>query len=133
MTPVFADAHFWVALLNPRDQWYERAVAVVAELKRPILTTRFVFLEVVAAFARTSTRVWYGDLLDRLTVDSNTTVLPLSDDDMTAGEVLYRDRPDKDWSLTDCISFRVMEARGLREAQTNDHHFEQAGFVALLK
>jgi hypothetical protein len=44
-----------------------------------------------------------------------------------------RDRPDKDWSLTDCISFVVMEDENIKEALTADHHFEQAGFVALLK
>jgi predicted nucleic acid-binding protein len=42
-------------------------------------------------------------------------------------------RPDKEWSLTDCILFVVMEQRGLREALTGDHHFEPAGFVALLQ
>ncbi len=42
-------------------------------------------------------------------------------------------RPDKDWSLTDCISFVVMEEHGITDALTGDHHFEQAGFRALLK
>jgi len=46
---------------------------------------------------------------------------------------LYAQRPDKEWSLTDCISFVVMSDRGITEALTGDHHFEQAGFRALLK
>lgn len=45
----------------------------------------------------------------------------------------FRDRPDKDWPLTDCVSFVVMEDEGIREALTGDQHFEQAGFTALLK
>jgi predicted nucleic acid-binding protein len=49
-----------------------------------------------------------------------------------AGLKLYAERPDKSWSLTDCISFCVMQARGICEALTGDHHFEQAGFVPLL-
>lgn len=48
------------------------------------------------------------------------------------GLLLYRDREDKEWSLTDCISFVVMEREGLTEALTGDHHFEQAGYGALL-
>jgi len=48
------------------------------------------------------------------------------------GKKLYRDRADKEWPLTDCISFVVMHDRGLSEALTADHHFEQAGFRALL-
>jgi uncharacterized protein len=46
---------------------------------------------------------------------------------------LFTERPDKEWSLVDCASFVVMQQRGLREAFTTDHHFEQAGFVCLLK
>jgi predicted nucleic acid-binding protein len=46
---------------------------------------------------------------------------------------LYRDRPDKQWSLCDCISFVVMQSRGLREALSADEHFQQAGFRALLR
>jgi len=49
------------------------------------------------------------------------------------GLELYARRPDKSWSLTDCISFVVMTDRGLTEALTGDHHFEQAGFRALLR
>lgn len=115
MTPVFADSQFWIALANPRDQWHERAVAAFATLDRPILTTRFILLEVAAALARATLRGRYGELIDRLAEYPDVTILPLTDDDFDAGEELYRDRPDKDWSLT------------------NDHHFEQAGFIALLK
>jgi hypothetical protein len=50
-----------------------------------------------------------------------------------AGLALFRNRPDKEWSLTDCISFVVMKQEELTEALTGDHHFEQAGFKALFK
>jgi predicted nucleic acid-binding protein len=45
----------------------------------------------------------------------------------------YERRADKAWSLTDCISFQVMTQRGIVDALTADHHFEQAGFHALLR
>ena len=50
-----------------------------------------------------------------------------------SGSDLYAQRLDKDWSLTDCISFVVMRERGIAEALTADHHFEQAGFTILLR
>jgi len=46
---------------------------------------------------------------------------------------LLRSRLDKTWSLVDCASFTVMRHRGIREALTTDHNFEQAGFLQLLK
>jgi len=60
-------------------------------------------------------------------------VHPLSEALLARGMALYRQRPDKAWSLTDCISFVVMGDERLTEALTGDHHFEQAGFAPLLK
>jgi uncharacterized protein len=66
-------------------------------------------------------------------VDPNVLIVPPGIDLFEEGLALYQRRPDKDWSLTDCISFVVMERQQIRHALTGDHHFEQAGFVALLR
>jgi len=65
--------------------------------------------------------------------DPNIEVVPQTS--MQFGEAfdMYRQMVDKEWSLTDCASFALMKERGLREALAHDHHFEQAGFVALLR
>jgi predicted nucleic acid-binding protein len=42
-------------------------------------------------------------------------------------------RLDKDYSLCDAVSFIIMESEGITEAHTTDHHFEQEGFVRLLR
>ena len=63
----------------------------------------------------------------------NCTIVPASQDLFEAGLRLHGDRKDKAWSLTDCISFVVMEREGIRRALAFDHHFEQAGFEALLR
>lgn len=60
-------------------------------------------------------------------------IVPLDSQLLELGLQRMGARSDKDWSLTDCISFVVMEREGIAEALTGDHHFEQAGFVALLK
>ena len=60
-------------------------------------------------------------------------IIPATADLFDRGVQLYAERADKEWSLTDCISFVVMADEGLADALTGDHHFEQAGFKALLK
>jgi hypothetical protein len=60
-------------------------------------------------------------------------MIPATQELFDRGVALYESRPDKEWSLTDCISFVVMADHGITEALTGDRHFEQAGFVALLK
>lgn len=59
-------------------------------------------------------------------------IVPVNQALFDQGWVLYKQRPDKDWSLTDCISFVVMMRDAIIQAFTSDHHFEQAGFIKLL-
>ena len=65
--------------------------------------------------------------------DQSVKVIPQSRESFLAGLKLYRDRPDKGYSLTDCISMQTMRREGLTEALTNDRHFEQEGFRALFR
>jgi uncharacterized protein len=64
---------------------------------------------------------------------TTTWVVPPSREQFDRALVRYEQRPDKEWSLTDCLSFLLMEERGICEAMTADHHFEQAGFRALMR
>jgi predicted nucleic acid-binding protein len=64
--------------------------------------------------------------------DPKVMILPSDNQLFQKGVHLYASRPDKEWSLTDCISFVVMTQQRLTEALTGDRHFEQAGFRALL-
>jgi predicted nucleic acid-binding protein len=73
------------------------------------------------------------EMIDDLMHSSRIEVLSATRTSFELGWELFGQRPDKDWSLTDCISFVVMRERGVFEALTGDHHFEQAGFRALLK
>ena len=85
------------------------------------------------AMSRPPKRERFGLFLERLRSEPRMIVVPTTDELFETGLELYLRRPDKEWSLTDCISFVVMERDGLTEALTGDRHLEQAGFVALLK
>ena len=134
MTSVFADAFFYLALANPNDPANSRADSIAASHPGLIVTTRWVLTEVADGMARSPQwRGWFFNFHNRLIVDPKTRIVPYSDDLYEAGLDLYARRPDKQWSLTDCVSFVVMHREGNTEALTGDQHFVQAGFVALLR
>ncbi|HMB95067.1 MAG TPA: hypothetical protein VKK61_03425 [Tepidisphaeraceae bacterium] len=132
MTAVFADTFFYLALLNPRDAAHERALAISDKLTAPMLTTEFILLEIADALASPNERPKFLELIQSLRSSSSATVVPASRDLFELGMDLYRRRPDKDWPLTDCISFVVMTNHGVVDALTGDAHFVQAGYRALM-
>ena len=129
----FVDTAYFLALLNPQDEWHRSAVRLSQRREGPLLTTVWVLLEVGDALATNRNRRWFPQWVDSLLTSADLEILPASNDWFFRGLDLYRRRPDKEWSLTDCISFVVMGERGLTEALTSDRHFEQAGFKALLR
>lgn len=131
MSAVLADTSFYVALLSPRDQHHADARKIAGELRRPIVVTEFVLLELANAFCGTESRRRLPVLWDFLKADPTVTIIPASSELLARGFARFADRLDKKWSLTDCISFVVMEDRGIKEVLSSDHHFEQAGFVLL--
>jgi predicted nucleic acid-binding protein len=98
-----------------------------------IIATAWVLTELADALAPSPTRNVFLTVLRHLRADWRVEIIPADAVLFDAGCALNARRRDKDWSLTDCISFEVMRQRGLGEALTADHHFEQAGFTALLK
>jgi len=134
MKTVFADTFYFLALLNPSDQAHSKAVAFTSSNTVRMLTTEWVLTELADGLARSrrGRTEFLGTLAD-LQADADVTIIPCGHALMAEGIQLYAQRPDKEWSLADCITFVVMTKHGLTEALTGDHHFEQAGFVALLK
>lgn len=96
------------------------------------MTTDAVLLEWLNALFDVSTRRMAAESYLRVRSDAGIEVVPLEQEALRAAAGLYRDRPDKNWSLTDCLSFIVMEHRRLAEALTTDRDFEQAGLKALM-
>lgn len=136
MRAVFADAAYWVALANPLDQWHARAKHVSLGLgPHRIFTTDEVLTEFLNFFSERGETLRASAVAQVAKVFSNpnVVVLPQSRDSFSAGRELYENRPDKGYSLTDCISMQAMREHQLTEALTPDRHFEQEGFVALMK
>jgi len=134
MRTVFADTFYFIALLNPSDATHAKAVEFTAANMVRMLTTEWVLTELADGLAKSPRgRLELLATLADLQTDEDATIVPCDHALMDEGVHLYGQRPDKGWSLTDCISFVVMTKAGVAEALTGDHHFEQAGFTALLK
>ena len=131
MTRAFADTSFYVAFVNPRDSLHAAAKEIAGRFHGSIITTEYVLLEVGNWLARSSDRQVFLELMKDLRADLRTTVVAGDSELFERGFDLFARRPDKNWSLTDCISFVVMRDFGLEKALTADHHFEQAGFTIL--
>jgi predicted nucleic acid-binding protein len=134
MKTVFADTGYWIAVLNPRDDWHGRAVEASRALgKARLLTTEMVLDELLAALSKVAVRGLAIRGVDAIRNNPNTEVVPQTSIQFGEAFDLYRRMPDKEWSLTDCASFVLMKQRGISEALAHDHHFEQFGFTALLR
>lgn len=131
----FADTSFWIAISQKSDQYHRRASAWSSYLTQEnafILTTEAVLWEWMNALANSATRRSTAEGYRRCHQDMQIEVVPFDVEMIAASARFYEARNDKDWSLTDCLSFLVMEQRRIPRALTTDHHFRQAGFESVL-
>ncbi|KAF0241342.1 MAG: hypothetical protein FD180_4491 [Planctomycetota bacterium] len=133
MTEVFADSYFYLALANPQDRAHPRAMAALKDVQGTHVTHSWVLCEVAGGLSSPANRPRFLQLLAFLKSNNRVVLLPPPQELFDAGIELFSKRPDKDWSLVDCISFHVMTLRGIRIALTGDKDFEQAGFQAVLR
>ncbi len=136
MTPIFVDTSAWIALIYPADPLFPDADSQLREAllkQRHFVTASTIVLEVLDGLAKQKLRYFVPifesylqktPLLETVWIDARI---------YNSGLALFNSRSDKAWGLTDCISFVVMQERGITDALTYDHHFEQAGFRALLR
>ena len=130
---VFIDTSSLVALVDDTDSLYETATAVMAECRAKkvrFFVSDLVLVEFLNSLCSAKFRMNAIDLVDTFRRSEQVTVIPT--EELEKALALYRDRPDKEWSLTDCVSFILMNEREILQAFTSDRHFEQAGFVKLL-
>ena len=136
MTALFADTFYWIALADTNDSAHRLALTLTTERETSqIVTTDEVLTEYLNFFSSAPEpfrrKAAHG--VERLLTSSVVRVVPQSRDSFRAGLQLYSSRPDKGYSLTDCISMQTMRREGLTEVLTNDRHFEQEGFSALFR
>lgn len=138
MTKIFADTAGWGHLLDAAQPYHTQATSIYRNARqqgRHLITTNYVIAE-LAALLHSPLRIpkpMIVNLLTNLKTSIWIDVLHVSSEIDEQAWQLFSQRLDKDWSLVDCSSFVIMHQYGIQEALTTDHHFEQAGFIRLLK
>jgi predicted nucleic acid-binding protein len=130
MKRAFADTVYWVARINPRDQWHA-AFRALPPLR--LVTTDEVLDEVLAHFCKfgPAMRSRSAAIVRQILAHPDVNVVPQSRQSFLDALAFYEARPDKDYSLTDCTSMVTMRAEGITEVLTRDAHFAQEGFVSI--
>ncbi|MFN8625574.1 MAG: PIN domain-containing protein [Candidatus Binatia bacterium] len=132
---VLLDTNGWIALLNASDTLHAAADATWTRLGRrgaSIVVTDWVVAETGNGLARTPVRARFVEAVEIVRTSPRATLLSITPTLAERAIALYASRPDKSWGLVDCASFVVMQDAGIIDAFTNDRHYEQAGFRALL-
>lgn len=133
--PAFLDTAYVFALINTRDRWHTQArrwEQTLSQQQRRLVTSQFVLIEIADGLSAIGFREHAVRALDAVAGSSFVEIIPASPQLYSHALDLYRRRRDKEWGLTDCSSFAIMQQRGLLDALTTDQHFVQAGFRALL-
>lgn len=130
---IFIDTSFIIAWINPHDQLHRKALKLIDEFQdEPWLTTDCILLEIGNSLARN-----FKDTaiiaIENILADENATIVGLDAVLFNRAFELFKSHGDKSWGLIDCVSFNVMEDHGCSKALTNDRHFVQAGFEALMR
>lgn len=135
MTVIFVDTSALIAINHSRDQFHHQAITIFRRLLSEgyhFVTTQAIILELGNAFSAVSATPIALQLIDQAYNSPHWTVIPIDEPLFAKGLARFRQMDDKNWSLIDCISMVVAAEMGITEIFTNDHHFEQAGFVRLL-
>ena len=134
MRLVFADTFYWVALINPQDDWYERVIQVSQSLTQTrLVTTEEILGEVLAFYSKSGYQLRQKTVtfVQSILTHHQIQVIEQSHQSFHLGFALYQQRLDKGYSLTDCISMNTMKRLEITEILSHDKHFTQEGFIIL--
>jgi len=138
ISDIFVDTSGWGSLVDSSQSYHQDAVKVykkVTENKKKLITSNYIISELTALLSSPLRipRLKIIEFIDSLKKSNYVKIIHIDEYLDNLAWELFKNRVDKNWSLVDCSSFVLMRQKDLIEALTNDHHFEQAGFIRLLK
>jgi uncharacterized protein len=135
MKRIFADTFYWIALLNPKDQWNLSVNEIQPKIVSvQLVTTETVLIELLNYYSEygSEMRQTVVDTVRDILVDLDIEYISHSPDIFLEALDFYEKRLDKGYSLTDCVSMLTMKTLNIHQILTHDNHFEQEGLTILL-
>ncbi len=138
MNEIYVDTSGWASLADVSEPFYEKAKEIYAaaiQNRRRLVTTNYVLAELVALMTSPMRfhRPRIIEFINGIKQSTFFDIIHIDEDFDAKSWDLLSKRADKNWSLVDCSNFVLMQENNILEALTTDHHFEQAGFIRLLK
>lgn len=136
MRAIFADASYFIAQFRPRDQWSKAAEEAIGRIgEAELVTTDEILIEFLSGMSRGGPAIREKAVraIQDILREGNIRVVPQTRPSFLDGLNRFRRRLDKAYSLQDCIAMNVMESEKITEILTSDRHFEQEGFIILMK
>lgn len=136
MKRVFVDTFAWVSIINKSDNYHKRCSTILKDLLTSysrLYTSNFILVETINALSKVSYRQSLVEFINRIELSPNVEIIEITKDIYEHAWLLYKQRLDKEWGITDCTSFEVMTTFDINYAFTHDIHFTQAGFINLVE
>jgi hypothetical protein len=133
---VFVDSFAWIAAINKSDNYHKKTLKIFEELLKKqtgLITTNYVIVETINSLSKAEFRKTVIEFVSKLEKSPSVQIVEITKEIFNNAWILYKQRMDKDWGITDCTSFEVMKMFNISKAFTNDKHFEQAGYEATIR
>lgn len=131
MTPAFIDTEAWFALADARSATHEKTAEAISRHSDALLTTSFVFAELIALIVSRKGHQLAARIGERIRTNPHVLLVHPDDRQLARAWQRFVERPDKTYSLTDCLSFVIIEEMKVDVVISNDRHFRQEGFTVL--
>ena len=133
---IFVDSFAWIAIINKSDNYHQVCINLLNKFLKQqakLLTTNYILVETINALSKSENRKAIIEFINRIETSPSVIIFKITDELYQSAWHLYKNRMDKDWGITDCTSFEVMKSFNIKNAFTNDKHFEQADYKILAK
>lgn len=126
-SPIFIDTSAWYAYVDKSDADHTAAVKLVKNLDRPLITSNYIFDEILTL---SKVKIGYHvaiNLGQKLWNQEVATLIRVTEKDESRAWDIFVQYEDKGFSFTDCTSFAIMERLKINTAFAFDDHFIQFG------